>query len=268
MMADALDSRVRHRRSIESLLGAATRSENYRSVFKAFQLCETPVDMLSRYVRNGGAYPASLRMRTPLGPIEIETYTPDDVQTINEIFLRGDYDTPLPAAEVVVDFGSNIGISALYFLTRTASAYVYCYEPLPMNTERLRRNLRRFEGRLSLQETAIGETNGKVSFGWEPTGRYGGVGRNTGQTIEVPCLDSNEVLRGVIERHGRIDLLKVDVETLEKIVVERIPDDLRPKIRDLVVEYPFAENPLAATHDWDRRNYVTAFHRRSEARVQ
>ncbi len=40
---------------------------------------------------------------------------------------------------VVVDFGSNIGISALYFLTRNQDIKVYLFEPVPQNILRLKK---------------------------------------------------------------------------------------------------------------------------------
>jgi FkbM family methyltransferase len=234
------------------------RKQNYVAVYHAFRWCEKPVDFLKRYITNGGAYPAQVRLRSPIGTLNVTTYSPDDIQTINEIFFRGDYEATT-ANRLIVDFGSNIGISALYFLSRNRDSRVYCFEPVPRNVERLRKNLADFKDRYTVTETAVGEADGTVQFGWEPTGRYGGVGRETGTWISVPCRDSNAVLADVIAEHGRIDLLKIDIETLEKTVTERIPSDIAANITAMVVEYPFASNPLAKTHNMERRNYVTAF---------
>lgn len=257
-MQDGLGSRVRHRRTLKSVAKAVLRRQNHRAVLRVARGVRDPLDFLSRYVRNRGSYPARIGLRTPTGPVELTTYSYDDVATINEIFFRGDYDVGA-GNRVVVDFGSNIGISAAYFLTRDPQAFVHCFEPVEQNAVRLRANLASFDGRYALEQIAVGETTGTVRFGWEPTGKYGGVGRDTGQSIDVPCRDSNDVLREVVARHGHIDLLKIDVETLEKALTERLPRDLLLKIRALAVEYPFATNVLEATHDWERRNAVTVF---------
>jgi hypothetical protein len=74
---------------------------------------------------------------------------------------------------------------------------------------------------------------GKVQFGWEESGRYGGIGLQTGKYMSVNCIDANMALREVIARHGRIDILKIDIETLEKQVTERIPADVSCKIRKI-----------------------------------
>ena len=66
--------------------------------------------------------------------------------TVNEVFCRRDYPVP-PGARSVVDIGSNIGLSALFFLTRDESCRCWLYEPVPANVERLRANLRAFADR-------------------------------------------------------------------------------------------------------------------------
>ncbi len=257
-MATQFDSVARHRRSAGTQLRALFERRNYVAAANAFARVDAPVDILKRYISNGGSYPADITVKTPLGPISPTTYSPNDVQTINEIFLRGDYDV-VSDGEIIVDFGSNIGISAAYFLTRRPDAFLYCNEPVPRNIGRQKRNLAQFGGRFELREIAVGTENGPVCFGCEPTGRYGGVGRDTGQWIEVPCRDSNEMLSEIIDRHGRINTLKIDIETLEAVVTQRITPDLARNIDNIVVEYPFDTNPLAATHAMERRHFVTMF---------
>jgi hypothetical protein len=133
------------------------------------------LDFLSRYVRNRGHYPADFRIRTPTGPVTLTAFTADDLLTINEIFFRGNYGDDQDA-KVIVDFGSNIGISAAYFRSRNPDEFVYCHEPLPQNVERLRAHLKPFEGRYALNEFAVAMEDRTVEFGWEPTGRYRGIG--------------------------------------------------------------------------------------------
>ena len=105
---------------------ALIKPANYSGVVKTLLQCSAPLDFLGRYVRNRGQYPAEFRIRTPIGPVTLTAFTPDDLLTINEIFFRGDYGDDRDA-KVVVDFGSNIGISAAYFLTRNREAFVHCH---------------------------------------------------------------------------------------------------------------------------------------------
>ena len=65
-----------------------------------------------------------------------------DLITIIECFGKLDYKAPKNLS-VVIDFGSNIGISALYFLTRNEGVKVYLFEPVPRNVERLKKIAKR-----------------------------------------------------------------------------------------------------------------------------
>ncbi len=89
---------------------------------------------------------------------------------------------------------------------------------------------------------------------------FGAEGPNT---ISVATLDSNRVLAEIIERHGGIDLLKIDIERLEYRITARIPPDVARKIRRIVVERHFHDNPLASTHEMSYRRPITTFLRRT-----
>ena len=106
-------------------------------------------------------------------------------------------------------------------------------EPDPRNVAKLRTNLRDYEGRWELAEAAIGVTDGTADFAYEPTGRYGGIGRGFGDTIAVQVRAANDVLRQVLERESHIDVLKIDIEGLEVPVLEAIDPGIIQKV-DLI----------------------------------
>ena len=248
-------------RDLRTVASACFERRHYLAAMNMFRVYERPLDLYARYLLNRGTYPTTVRVRTPLGPLDLELYSWHDVLTVNEIFCRLDY--PATHQSIFVDFGSNIGISAAYFLTRNRDAFTYLYEPLPLNIERLERNLRVFESRYALEPVAVGPSEGTVPFAWESTGRYGGIGRDHDQKIEVKCLDSNEVLTRIIEKHDRIDVLKIDIELLEPVVVQRIPFDLARRIGNIYAEWTFESNPLSRTHSYIQRGMVAQFFRRS-----
>ena len=217
-----------------------------------------PFNIFRRYLSGTGTYPDKIEVKTPSGLIALNVYSHHDILTINEIFCRLDYSAGIMDTVVVV-FGSNIGISAAYFLTRSPKARALLFEPLPMNSARLRENLVAYEDRYDLSETAVGLDDGEVRFGWEDSGRYGGVGVETGNHIKVPCLDSNSVLEAILESFGRIDLLKIDIETMEEAVTARIPVELAEKIGKIYVEWKFATNPLELTHRMTQYGSVAQF---------
>lgn len=252
-------------RPLSAIAGAPFHRRHYVAAVNMLRIYTRPMEMCRRYLLGLGAYPAAVEVRTPMGNVELIVYSAHDVLTVNEIFCRLDYHAD-SSDKVFVDFGSNIGISAAYFLTRGPRAFAYLFEPLPQNVERLRRNLSRFEGSYALREVAVAGGEGEVEFGWEETGRYGGIGVKTGRSVKVRCVDSNEVLSQVLEKHGRIDVLKVDVETLEREITERIPADIARRIKRIYVEYPFGGNPLETTHAYRQYSSVAQFQRLGESR--
>jgi FkbM family methyltransferase len=200
---------------------------NWQAVWRMARRTSRPIENIRRYLLAGGDYPYSPQVRTPLGTVAVTLHGPDDMWTFNEVFMREDYACPADA-RTVVDFGSNIGVSALYFLTRNPRLRCWLFEPVPANVERLRANLSGYEDRYTLHATAVGLQTGTVTFGVEPTGRYGGVGVPTGATIEVPCVDANEAIARVLQQVERIDILKVDIEGLEVDVIGALaPEHLR-----------------------------------------
>ncbi len=114
-------------------------------------------DVLKRYLLGGGHYPYACRVRTPTGEVAPTTYTHHDIFTVQEVFGREDYRAARDLS-VAVDIGSNIGISALYFLTRNRDARCYLYEPVPRNVERLHANL-----------TATRTATRCATWRWRPT---------------------------------------------------------------------------------------------------
>lgn len=207
----------------------AVRRENWRALARMARVYVHPADAARRYFTGGGDYPHRPHVRTPAGVVAPTTYGHDDFITVNEVFCRGDYPASREVA-TIIDVGSNIGISALFFLTRNATARVHLFEPVPRNVERLRANLAGFEDRYTLTEAAVWDRNGTVGFGVEPTGRYGGIGRETAETIQVQVLDINDVLGGVLATTPRVDILKLDTEGSEFETIASIREEYLDRI--------------------------------------
>lgn len=229
-------------RSPAFVLRQMAEPENYRSALRIRSTAVHPLDFARRYFLGAGDYPAPCPVRTPAGIVAPTVYSHHDVFTVNEVFCRLDYRLPEGAVNVV-DIGSNIGISALYFLTRSPRVRCHLFEPDPRNVERLRGNLTGYEDRYVLREAAVADFSGRVSFGRETSGRYGGVGVSTAEEIEVECLHINDVLRGALRDAERIDLLKIDTEGLENRTVAAIDRELLVRIGVMVFETTSPFNP-------------------------
>jgi FkbM family methyltransferase len=230
-------------RSKRNMLLAPFRRGHYRAAVNMVRLYPRFRENLWRFLTARGAYPYDCQVRTPTGLLTIPVPTSHDLLTVNEVFCRQDYRAG-PDLGVAVDVGSNIGVSALYFLTRNTTSRCHLFEPDPRNVRRLRENLRPYEDRYTLQECAVGPMEGTVEFGLEPIGRYGAIGRASEEQIEVRCRHVNSILEEIVGAEGHIDVLKVDIEGLEIPTVEAI----RPDLLEAIDVIYFEENGPAPLH--------------------
>lgn len=204
-----------------------------------FRVFVDPVEALRRYVNSAyGAYPWQARLRTPLGIATLTVHHPHDVRTINEVFCRRDYGAArgTGAPRVVVDIGGNIGVSAVFFVTRRPDATVHVWEPVPTNVSALRANVAQFADRVVVHEQAVAPTPGPASFFIEPVGRYCGLAEHYEHALQVQeftveCVGIADILASVVAAEGVIDLLKIDTEGSEAAIVAAIPDPLWTHIR-------------------------------------
>jgi FkbM family methyltransferase len=223
------------KRRISEYAEAAFQPQHYRALLQMWRLYPRFWHNAWRYFSGSGHYPCDVAVRTPVGVVSMRLYSYHDMLTVNEIFCRNDY----PAGsqlQSVLDLGSNIGISALFFLTRNRQSRCILYEPDPRNVERLKSNLAGYEDRYTLLEAAVADRSGDIEFGVEASGRYGGIGVPTGESIVVPCVHINDALRAAIERFGQIDILKIDTEGVEVKTVQAIDSKLLPFVRQIFLE--------------------------------
>jgi FkbM family methyltransferase len=222
-------------RRLQSYLSASFEKRHWKSLINIVLRCRHPLDFLSRYLFEKGDYPHKVFIKNEKDDIKINVYSWHDILTVNEIFFREDYYTPQNSS-VIVDFGSNIGVSALYFLTH-ANCHVYMYEPVPSNLEKLYLNIEPYTHLCEVHPVAIGVSDGIGSFGVEETGRYGGLNLNTGTAIDVQTVSIAQELARILEIHNHIDLLKIDVENLEFELLQAINDAIFKRIRYIHVEF-------------------------------
>lgn len=221
------------------LMAAPVNPANYRALLGILRVCVDPLNVLLRYVAGIGTYPSWIAVRTPTGVVRPMLYSSHDVRTLIVVFCRVDYPAGSDIVQVV-DIGSNIGISALYFLTRNQQARVDLYEPDRRNCERLRHNLAGYEDRYQLYEVAVADRDGTMSFATDATGIYGRLAQ-WGQ-LQVPVVHVNRTL----ERHTSIDILKIDTEG-EELPSIRAAD---PALLQRVTRCYLETGNLAADNLW------------------
>lgn len=223
-------------RSAGKIIEAALQKRHYAAFARMARFSGSFWDTLSRYLTGKGDYPTRVPVRTPLGTIRPTLYSYYDLLTLNEIFFREDYPAS-PSDRVVVDIGSNIGLSALYFLTRGPDAHCHLFEPDPRNVDRLKDNLSAFADRFDLSDSAVADQTGSVRFGLDLTsGRYGGLKVDFGNFTTVDCVHINTVLKTISDRHAGIDILKIDTEGAEIQTIAAIDPAYLLKIKKIYIE--------------------------------
>ncbi|HEU4474152.1 MAG TPA: FkbM family methyltransferase [Gemmatimonadales bacterium] len=205
-------------------------ASNYRAVPRFFRVHDHPFRVLMEDAFSSGRYPRTMSIKTPIGRVAVELYSAADLSTLNLVFCRQDYLLP-ENTRVVVDIGSNIGLSSLYWLTRNKETQVYSHEPSPVSYERLVKNLKPFEGRVAARPDAVSNFRGTATLGIEPSGVNSSLELKSSNAVHCQVIHINEVLGPVLERHDRIDVLKIDSEGHEFRTLEAIKPEYWGRIR-------------------------------------
>ncbi|MDQ4039109.1 MAG: FkbM family methyltransferase [Actinomycetota bacterium] len=207
-------------RAVARVAMAPLQLRHWAALARMITTYERPRAAIRRYLSNSGAYPWKPAIRTPTGVIRPGLRDYHDLLTVNEVFCRRDYGHGRDL-EVVVDIGANIGLAALFFLTRDRSCRVYCFEPDPANSDVLRETLSGLEDRYSLIERAV-TPQPSAHVGFVPQGRYGRFAQAGEDAVEVPAIGMAEAIQEVLTGEPRVDLVKIDTEGSELKLVEAL----------------------------------------------
>ena len=149
-------------------------------------------------------------------PFSYRGETSDEVVG-NEILEEGKYVLPMEdfQPKVIIDCGSNIGYSTLYYANTYPDAQIYAIEPEKINFKFLQYNTI-FYDNIHLINSAVW---GKESFVRLENSDLGEIGYMTVETGEDdPTAFQATTIGKLIHDNGinEIDLLKIDVEGAEK----------------------------------------------------
>ena len=156
-----------------------------------------------------------------------------------EIFVARIYGVPLQArAPTIIDCGSNIGMSILYFKSVYPQARIIGFEPHPVVYAVLSRNIANNAPlSVTLHRKALGSHAGELPFfvnakddGALNMGLF--ADRRTSREISVEV----DVLSSYVD--AEIDLLKLDIEGAEEMVLEELAHSGKLRsIRNIVCEF-------------------------------
>jgi FkbM family methyltransferase len=156
----------------------------------------------------------------------------------NEIFLDNLYSVNATSAHAarILDCGSNIGVSVLFFKKRFPDCEVIAFEPDPATYELLRANIAENSlTKVVVHNMALGGRDRSVKFCNEPATPGSLRMRVVNQSatwIEVPCVRLSPYIG------ERVDLLKIDIEGAEtEVLAELAGARALTRIERIILEY-------------------------------
>jgi FkbM family methyltransferase len=157
----------------------------------------------------------------------------EEIFVNQDYFFRSDTDSP-----VIIDCGSNIGMSVLFFKHAYPQCSIIAFEPDKVTFEVLKDNIARnhFQNVIVFNK-ALYSSDGTLNFYSDP-GEAGSLmmSLNPQRISGKSQLVETERLSKYIE--SNVDLLKLDVEGAEGAVVKEIAQSGKLKfVRQMVVEY-------------------------------
>jgi FkbM family methyltransferase len=172
-----------------------------------------------------GTEPVNVRLHSPADlPFHYRPGT-TDLLVLEQVFLDGEYDVEPIAPETIeyiVDLGSNIGVTAMFWAQRYPKARMVLVEPDPDNFRLLQRNTAAFQDRCLLLNVAVSDCRGETSF-FRSEREYGHSILKGDDSVSEICVQTLTV-SDVIKEAGfpRVDFLKMDIEGGETLVMPTI----------------------------------------------
>lgn len=157
-----------------------------------------------------------------------------------EIFANGCYrrHVRLPRTGTIVDIGANIGAFTLDCAIRCPDVRIDAYEPNPAVFRTLMTNVERngLSRRVRLFNEAVGGTRGTLRL-WASDGNIAATAYPSARDAQSPAIDVPQTdLATVVERAGRVDVLKIDAEGAEADILESGRAALG-RVEQIVAEY-------------------------------
>ena len=220
-----------------------TVTNRLRSLVRYAGIMQTPRDMLVygwlRATRSPGAKrPHAIRVRSLGGTTVLCRSSTADVFTFKAAFLKQFHLPPiaLPDDAVILDLGSNIGLTVAHLAHTFPRARVIGVEMDAANFALARANTASFDDRVQLIHAAVWTSDGSVAYGGDRSDGFqvsGPVANGAGGELTSRALRVDTLLDecGV----AVADYVKMDVEGAEAALLDGAPAWL-DRVRSLKVE--------------------------------
>lgn len=161
-----------------------------------------------------------------------------------EIFIEQNYYiAPTEQPLTIIDCGTNIGVSLLYFRTQAPNATITAFEPNPHTYQIVRTNVEINNLNVTIHPVGLGKEKTTATFYTDSNDLASQSGSTTGhlatKKYELTSLMVDiEPLSAYIT--GPVDILKLDVEGAEgEVLAELAESDTLRHIKQIFIEYHF-----------------------------
>lgn len=213
-----------------------------RKLFKRDYLQMLAKDRLP-FLRGGTATIGGHRVQYP--------YWPYFYGLFYEIFVEDNYRIDgLKNVKRIIDAGSNIGVSALYFAQTYPDAHIDCFEPNPEAISFLKQNMQAFKN-VAVHQYALGNTEGTLEFFVDADIRASSIASAANLLISKnrpsrPISVNMKRLSSFIDEP--IDILKLDIEGGEMAVLEDlVQTGAIHKVQNLLLEFHYVPDLVPAS---------------------
>jgi FkbM family methyltransferase len=156
--------------------------------------------------------------------------------SFDEIFLDEKYSLKTDSANpLILDCGSNIGLSVLYFKNRYPEARIIAFEPAPQTFELLKDNVETNKLRdITLVNKALSDSDGALTFYLREDDSTAGsiYQEDRGRPIDVEMVRLSSYIEEMV------DVLKIDVEGAEGLIVNDLISSGKIRhVEQMIIEY-------------------------------
>jgi FkbM family methyltransferase len=158
--------------------------------------------------------------------------------TYKEIFEDKSYMFAEPSDKkfIILDCGSNVGISLVFFIKFYPNAIIEAFEPDPINFSILKENLSYYDcNALTIHNKGVWTNESLLKFdaqGGMGSGIMTDVNNMNAQSIDIEVVR----LKDIISKYGSIDFIKLDIEGAEfEVLKDCLP--VLSKVKAMFVEF-------------------------------
>jgi FkbM family methyltransferase len=141
------------------------------------------------------------------------------------------------APRLIVDCGANAGYSSVYFLNQYPDAHIIAIEPDLDNVAMCHRNLSAFGERAKIIQAGVWSHPAALKITGKEFGQEWSLQVSEcepGESADVMATDLSTVLRE--SGFAEIDVLKIDIESSEKVVFSKNYEGWLTRVKHLAIE--------------------------------